>query len=80
MANVETATFPYAANGIGAPYTDGIVMGLNPDTGSVYIPFPGEMTEAQVQPEKRGKLTDYFGNTTCVDSYTTGHPVFAGDF
>ena len=80
MANIESSTFPYAANGVGAPYIDGIIAGTNIETGSVYIPFPSEMTAAQVQPQKRGKITPYYGNTQCVDSYTTGHAVLAGDF
>lgn len=77
---LESGTFPYMSDGTIAPYTDGIVSGLNPDTGSVYIPSPSEMTAAMRPPlSERGKMEDYIGATSCVDANTTAHGVFAGD-
>lgn len=81
MANVESGTFPYLSDGSGAPYTDGIVVGIsdNLDT-SVALPPPGEMTQPTVSPARRGIPQEYVGNTSCIDTNTTAHNVLAGNF
>ena len=79
MANPDTPTFPY--NNGGAPYTDGIIDGVNTTTGSVYIPSPSELTQSfDVPPEAPGRITDYIGNTQCVDTRSVQYNIFAGNF
>ncbi len=75
-------SFPYSEDGLSAPRTDGIVAGTNVNeaTGSVYVPFPNGIVVGNLSPDQRGMVQDYLGNTKCVDTYTTGHPVLAGDF
>lgn len=78
----EINTFPYAAGGIGVPYTDGLVSGVNVENGdtTIMLPTPNSGSMPMVLPTERGHVQDYYGNTSCVDTNTTGHEVFAGDF
>jgi len=78
MANQQTGTFPYSPETI--PRTDGLVSGVNTDTGSVFLPTPGEMTIPDFPASAEGKEQDYVGNTTCVDTNTTSHTIFTGSF
>lgn len=80
MSQKMTSTFPYTRIP-GAPYTDGIVEGDNLGT-SVFLPTPGDVTEPIIPYENRGRLSDepYMGNTDSVDTNTTAHNVFAGNF
>ena len=80
MSVIQGGTFPYSPNPT-IPYTDGIVSGVNVETGSVYLPTPGEITQSRVKPEQRGHIVEgYIGNTSCVDANTTSHEVFTGSF
>lgn len=79
MTNPDINTFPY--NNGGAPYTDGIIDGVNTETGSVYIPSPSELTQPfDVPAEPAGRITEYVGNTQCVDTRSIQYNVFAGNF
>lgn len=78
----DNDTFPYASGGIGVPYTDGMISGISLDgvDTSLFLPTPNGSTYPDIQPIERGHMTDYYGNTSCVDANTTGHEIFAGDF
>lgn len=75
---VTQGSFPYSDDGTLAPYTDGVLVGTNLDT-SVYMPAPAAGVPVPVPVSKRGYMTDYIGNTTCVDANTWATGVFAGD-
>jgi hypothetical protein len=77
--NVETGTFPYSPTGIGIPRTDGI-MSDQPGPSTIFLPAPGEMTVPDVPSSVRGTVKEYYGDTQCVDTNTTGHTVFTGSF
>jgi hypothetical protein len=74
-------SFPYTSNGmIGVPYYDGMVVGSNIETGTIFMPVPNGETASLEANANRGAVREYLGDTQCIDTNTTGHSVLVGDF
>jgi hypothetical protein len=75
----ELGIFPYSSDNYQAPRTSGLIGGVgdksflipNPDNGILDAP-----------PKMRGRIMGTYITPTCVllDTNTTWHPIFAGDF